>query len=290
MLGALERRGSTATFAFVTLPIYQVDAFAEVPFTGNPAAICPLEAPAEAGWMQAVAAEMNLAETAFLVERADGGFDLRWFTPAVEVPLCGHATLAAAHLLWESGRLPAEREVRFFTKSGELVCTPEGEGRIAMRFPALATDAEAAPPAVLEASGAKPVRSARVRQGGATREGWLLELADESAVRALAPDMAALGALGNLAVIATARAESAELDFVSRFFAPGAGVPEDPVTGSAHCALASWWADALGKRELAAFQASPRGGRVDLRLEGRDRVVLVGRAVTVLRGELLAEP
>lgn len=273
------------------IPLHQVDAFADAPFTGNPAAVCLLEAAADAGWMQAVAAEMNLAETAFVVPRVGGageGFDLRWFTPAVEVPLCGHATLASAHVLWETGRLAPDEAARFHTKSGELVCTPQAEGRIAMRFPALGTEPAEAPAALLDALGAKPVRSGRVAKGGPTHEAWLLELGDEAALRALAPDFGALRALGNLSVIATARAESAELDFVSRFFAPGAGIDEDPVTGAAHCALAPWWAEALGRQELAGFQASPRGGRVGVRLEGEAHVVLAGRAVTVLRGDLLA--
>jgi PhzF family phenazine biosynthesis protein len=262
----------------VPQPITQVDAFASRAFAGNPAAVCVLPEPRDAAWMQNVAREMNLSETAFLVKR-DDGFDLRWFTPAVEVDLCGHATLASAHVLWESGALDAAATARFHTRSGVLTAQKHGAW-IEMVFPATPA-VEAEPPAgFLEALGARPVFFGR------SRFDVLAELADEDQVRALAPDLARIGTLPVRGVIVTSRSSRPERDFVSRFFAPAAGVPEDPVTGSAHCCLTPYWAAKLGKRELVAHQISARGGELRLRLEG-DRVVLGGQAVTVLRGDLM---
>ncbi len=262
------------------LPFYQVDAFAERPFGGNPAAVVLLDAPAEADWMQAVGAEMNLAETAFVAPGHDGAFGLRWFTPAVEVDLCGHATLAAAHALYESGRLGPQTPARFDTASGRLTVhrTPDA---LAMDFPAT-PPAQAEPPAGLaEALGTWP------RWTGRTRFDLFAVLDDEAAVRSLQPDLAAIARLDGRGLIVTARADAgAGHDFVSRFFAPQSGVPEDPVTGSAHCALAPYWAGRLGRSELVGYQASVRGGRVGVRVDG-DRVGLSGRAITVVRGELL---
>ena len=259
--------------------IYQVDAFAERPFTGNPAGVCILERAAPEKWMQVVAAEMNVAETAFLVRRDDGAFDLRWFTPTVEVDLCGHATLASAHILWDERVLPAGERARFRTKSGPLTAWREAD-TIRMDFPSEPVTATEAPAALAEALGV-PFTFA-----GKNRMDWLVEVADEAVVKAVRPDMRALVTLKVRGVIVTAQSASSERDFVSRFFAPGAGVDEDPVTGSAHSALAPYWAGKLGKEALTGYQASARGGTVECTVAG-DRVVLGGRAVTVLRAKLL---
>jgi PhzF family phenazine biosynthesis protein len=262
----------------VGLRITQVDAFTDTPFAGNPAAVCLLSAPRDEGWMQSVAREMNLSETAFLVKR-DDGFALRWFTPAVEVALCGHATLASAHVLWEEGHLPAQSQARFHTKSGLLTGDRAGEW-IELDFPAKREDPATVPPGLAEALGVTP------KYVGKNQFDYLVEVDAEDTVRRLAPDHAGLAALPVRGVIVTSRASSPGYDFVSRFFAPGAGVPEDPVTGSAHCALGPFWQARLGKSDFTAYQASPRGGTVRVRVAG-DRVKLGGKAVTVLRGELL---
>jgi PhzF family phenazine biosynthesis protein len=263
----------------VGLRITQVDAFTDTPFAGNPAVVCLLPAPRDEGWMQKVAREMNLSETAFLVPQADG-YALRWFTPAVEVVLCGHATLASAHVLWEDGHLPAGRQARFHTKSGLLTGDRAGEW-IELDFPAKREEPAPAPAGLAEALGAAP------KYIGRNQFDYLVEVDGEATVRGLKPDHGALGALPVHGVIVTARADSPGYDFVSRFFAPGSGVAEDPVTGSAHCALGPFWQSRLGKRELVAYQASPRGGVVRVRVAG-ERVMLGGKAVTVLRGELLS--
>ena len=259
------------------LPIVQVDAFTDRPFGGNPAAICVLPAARETAWMAHVAMEMNLSETAFLVPDGDA-FHLRWFTPSIEVDLCGHATLGAAHVLWSEGHLKPGHTARFHTRSGLLTCDRRGDW-IEMNFPAK-LEQPADPPAQLaEALGAE------IKYTGRNQFDYLVEVADEATLRALAPKHHLLRELPVRGVIATARG-SGEFDFVSRFFAPGSGIDEDPVTGSAHCALAPYWASRLGKTEMTGFQASPRGGVVKVRLEG-DRVLLMGQAVIVLRGELL---
>ncbi|HPW17233.1 MAG TPA: PhzF family phenazine biosynthesis protein [Candidatus Aminicenantes bacterium] len=261
--------------------VFQVDAFAERPFEGNPAGVCLLEGPAEAAWMQKVAAEMNLAETAFPLAEGDG-FRLRWFTPTVEVNLCGHATLAAAHILWEQGVLAPDREARFETLSGRLTARRDGD-LVELDFPARPPLAE--PPAwaeaVVGALGVKPVHV------GLSAEDVIFEAADEAAVRSVAPDFAALRALPARGVIVTGRSADKRFDFVSRFFAPSVGVDEDPVTGSSHTVLVPYWAKKLGKTAFTARQVSARGGVLRLRLAG-DRVKIAGRAVTVIRGELLA--
>ncbi len=262
-------------------PITQVDAFTAEPFRGNPAAVCVLPAARDAGWMQLVAREMNLSETAFLVRRADGSYDLRWFTPAVEVDLCGHATLASAHALWESGRLRAEEQARFHTRSGLLTAARLADGWIEMDFPATVPAAGEVAAGLPAALGITPRRVLR------SRFDYVVEVESETAVRSLTPDFGALRQLAVRGVIVTARAETAPYDIISRFFAPGAGIDEDPVTGSAHCALAPYWAELLGKQDLLAYQASARGGELRLRLAG-DRVKLAGQARTVLRGELMA--
>lgn len=258
--------------------IYQVDAFTDRPFAGNPAGVCLLPEPAAEAWMQAIAAEMNLSETAFLVRQPDGAFHLRWFTPAAEVKLCGHATLASAHILWETGVLQPGETARFHTLSGLLTATRR-DGWIELDFPATpALPAE--PPANLaEALGASPCYV------GLNVFDYLVEVENEATVRNLRPDFTALDKFPVRGVIVTARSAAPEFDFVSRFFAPSVGVNEDPVTGSAHSCLAPYWADRLGKIAMVAHQVSPRGGVVRVRLAG-DRVLLGGQAVTVLVGEL----
>jgi PhzF family phenazine biosynthesis protein len=264
------------------LPLFVVDAFTPRPFAGNPAAVCLVTEERDAAWMQSVAREMNLSETAFVTPRPDGEFDLRWFTPAVEVDLCGHATLASAHVLFELGRVPRERPARFHTRSGVLVATREGDG-IALDFPARPSVRRDAPAGMIEALGAQPTWIGETRVAS---HAILAELASEEAVRRLAPDFVKLAQVEARAFIVTAPG-SGEYDFVSRFFGPRVGINEDPVTGAAHCALASYWGPKLGKRAMTGYQASPRGGVVRVRTEG-DRVILGGQAVLVSRGELLA--
>jgi PhzF family phenazine biosynthesis protein len=260
------------------LRIVQVDAFTDTPFTGNPAAVCVLPAPREAQWMQQVAREMNLSETAFLCRRPDG-FDLRWFTPAVEVALCGHATLASAHVLWEDGHLPADIPARFHTRSGLLTATRQ-DAWIRLDFPALPPEPAVAPEALVQALHVTP------RYVGNNRSFYLVEVATEEIVRTLQPDFTLLQTLPGRGVIVTSQATSAGFDFVSRYFAPGAGINEDPVTGSAHCCLGPYWSQRLNKDTFVAYQASARGGVLRVQVQG-DRIVLSGQAVTVLRGELI---
>jgi PhzF family phenazine biosynthesis protein len=228
--------------------------------------------------MQNVAREMNLSETAFLHRQGDG-FNLRWFTPSVEVELCGHATLASAHILWETGVLGRGERARFHTRSGLLLAESRGE-EIELDFPATPDEPAIAPPGLCEALGVVPTYTGR------TRFDFVLEVESERTVRSLTPDFAKLRALSVRGIIVTSASASAEYDFVSRFFAPGAGIDEDPVTGSAHCCLGPFWSKRLGKEEFVAYQASARGGRVRVRVAG-ERVYLGGRAVTVLRGELV---
>jgi predicted PhzF superfamily epimerase YddE/YHI9 len=256
----------------------QVDAFTDRPFAGNPAAVCLLPYARDSSWMQQVAQEMNLAETAFLVRRPDG-FDLRWFTPTLEVDLCGHATLASAHVLWEEGELAVSDAARFHTRSGVLTASRIGE-MIWLDFPATPSEPAQAP------ADLRSGITAGMLYVGRTQFDYLVELESASKLRTLRPDLSALSRLSARGVVVTARSDDPAYDFVSRFFAPGAGVPEDPVTGSAHCGLGPFWASRLGKNELVGFQASARGGAVRVRLEN-DRVHLGGQAVTVLRGEIL---
>lgn len=263
----------------MSLRITQVDAFTNRPFAGNPAAVCILSTAADPKWMLNVAREMNLAETAFLVRQQDG-YDLRWFTPEIEMDLCGHATLASAHVLWEEGHLTPNTQARFHTKSGLLTADRKGAW-IELDFPATPASPASPPAGLTEALGAKPVFVGR------SRFDYLVEVDSEATVRRLAPDLGALARVETRGVIVTSRADKGKYDFVSRFFAPQSGVPEDPVTGSAHCALTPYWSAKLGKKELVAYQASLRGGELRVRLDG-DRVHLAGQAVTVLRGELTA--
>ncbi len=264
--------------ALLPIPIFQVDAFTDRAFAGNPAAICLLPAPRDDRWMQAVASEMNLSETAFLL--AEGaGYRLRWFTPKVEVDLCGHATLASAHVLWSEGRVPPDEPIRFHTNSGLLMATRRGD-LIELDFPLDPPSEVAPPPGLLEALGVTP------KYVGKGRFDSLVEVESEDVVRKMAPDFARLGLVEVRGVIVTARSASPPYDFVSRFFAPWAGINEDPVTGSAHCCLGPYWRDRLGKSEFVAYQASARGGVVHVRV-AEDRTYLGGQAVTVLRGELI---
>jgi len=257
-----------------------VDAFTDQPFAGNPAAVCILPRPAPDAWMRDVAREMNLSETAFL-HRLEDGFSLRWFTPTVEVDLCGHATLASAHVLWRQAYLPPHAVARFHTRSGLLTATNTAD-RIYLDFPAKLAVAAEAPPALLSSLGI----------GGAIWVGknqfdYLVEVATEAEVRRLTPDHGRLAILPVRGVIVTSRAEAGSpFDFVSRFFAPGSGVAEDPVTGSAHCALAPYWRGKIGRDVMTGYQASARGGTIHVECRG-DRVILGGQAITVLRGQLL---
>jgi PhzF family phenazine biosynthesis protein len=260
------------------LTILQVDAFTTKPFAGNPAGVCVLSQPAEESWMQNVAREMNLSETAFLFREGDG-FRLRWFTPAVEVDLCGHATLASAHILWEMGYVRPDEKVDFHTRSGVLTAERKGDW-IEMDFPAKPEEPAPEPAGLAQALGVK------IQYLGRNQFDYLVEVASAEIVGNLKPDFTLLGTLPIRGVIVTSRSSSREFDFVSRFFAPRVGVNEDPVTGSSHCCLGPFWAGRLHKNELVAYQASPRGGVIRVRVTG-PRVVLGGQAVTVLRGELL---
>jgi len=268
----------------MALPLLQIDAFTGAAFGGNPAAVCLLDAPREAAWMQHVAAEMNLSETAFLVPSGPARFGLRWFTPATEVALCGHATLASAHALWSTGRVAAADAITFDTLSGALVAKPgESAGSITIDLPAREATESPLPEPVARALNVTPIWT------GATtkRDGidYLLECGSEGAVRAARPDFAALRAVPG-GVILTARASEPGADIASRYFAPFYGIDEDPVTGSAHCALATYWTRKLGRPTFVARQVSAREGLLHIRLEG-DRVHLTGQAVTILRGDLV---
>lgn len=262
----------------MSLRITQVDAFTDHPFGGNPAAVCILPEAPEEGWMRNVAMEMNLSETAFLVPEEDG-YRLRWFTPTVEVDLCGHATLASAHVLWETGQLAAGQQARFYTKSGLLTADQRGEW-IELDFP-IKPQAKADPPSYLvEALGIQP------KYVGKNKFDYLVEV-EESEVHSIKPNFSLLKTIPVRGVIVTAASRNPSFDFVSRFFAPGSGIDEDPVTGSAHCALTPFWAERLKKTEMMAYQASPRGGVLKVSLHG-DRVRIAGKAITVLHGDLLA--
>lgn len=259
-------------------PIIQVDAFSAQRFRGNPAAVCVLAAPREEQWLQAVAQEMNLSETAFLYPQEDG-FHLRWFTPKVEVELCGHATLASAHVLWEEGRLAAAQTARFFTRSGVLTAAKQGEW-IELNFPAEPETPVRAPMGLCEALGVTP------RYVGKNRFDYIVEVDTAEIVREMQPDFNTLAKISVRGIIVTAPSDSSEYDFISRFFAPASGINEDPVTGSAHCCLGPYWSARVNKNEMIGYQASERGGIVRVRLGG-PRVYIAGQAVTVMRGELV---
>ncbi|MEZ4697995.1 MAG: PhzF family phenazine biosynthesis protein [Rhodothermales bacterium] len=261
--------------------LVQIDSFTSTPFSGNPAGVCVVDAWPSDKWMQDVAAEMNLAETAFVLPDREGGYGLRWFTPLAEVDLCGHATLAAAHHLWESGTHPLDGPIRFATRSGTLGASREGDW-IALDFPR-ESPSPAEVPGIEEAIGRRPVWTGRNRMD------VIAVFESEEQVRALAPDLNAIAAIDARGVIATAAADkSTDADFVSRFFAPRVGVPEDPVTGSAHCCLAPFWSQRFDRIELTGYQASRRGGFVRTRING-DRVTLLGQAVTVFDARFARE-
>jgi PhzF family phenazine biosynthesis protein len=260
-----------------TLPLYQVDAFTDKAFAGNPAGVCLLDTNRPDVWMQALAAELKHSETAFLLPESDG-YRLRWFTPGAEVDLCGHATLASAHILFSTGRVEADSVIRFFTRSGVLTAHLNG-GWIELNFPATTAKAALPPDGLLEAVG---IRQARFV--GKNDYDYLVEIEDEALVRSLKPDFRALKTIPIRGVIVTAPS-SGNYDFVSRFFAPYVEVDEDPVTGSAHCTLTPYWSAKLGKDRFTAYQASARGGVVRTRLEG-DRVALGGQAVTIYEASL----
>lgn len=264
--------------------IVQVDAFTTTPFAGNPAAVCVLSEPRSDEWLQLVAREMNLPDTAFLTPRADGSFHLRWFTPAAEVALCGHATLASAHALWQSGQLQLDETARFHTLSGLLTAQRRGEW-IEMDFPASISTPIAAPAGLWSSLG---LEATNVVYCGKNQFDYLVVVDAEELVRNLHPNFTELQTLDGRGVIVTSRAASQEngYDFVSRFFCPRVGVNEDPVTGSTHCALAPYWCQTLGQTQLTGYQASARGGFIRVELAG-ERVLLQGQAVTVLRGELV---
>jgi PhzF family phenazine biosynthesis protein len=265
----------------MSVPIYHVDAFTEEPFKGNPAGVCLLRAPAEEAWMQNVASEMNLAETAFPLPEGDG-YKLRWFTPKVEVKLCGHATLATAHILWQEGILPRDAEIRFHTLSGLLTARRDGDW-IELNFPSRPVR-PGLPDWIEGLVGALGVKPSFI---GLSAEDVLVEVANEETVRSLEPDFGVIRSLPARGVIVTSRAADERFDFVSRFFAPAVGVNEDPVTGSSHCVLTPFWSQRLGKASMTAYQASARGGLLRVRLDG-DRIRIAGRAVTVIKGEIEA--
>jgi PhzF family phenazine biosynthesis protein len=260
--------------------LFHVDAFTDRPFAGNPAAVCLLPSWKDDQWLQAVAREMNLSETAFLVKNSDG-FDLRWFTPKVEVDLCGHATLAPAHVLWHQALAKPGDEIRFSTKSGILKATLQGPD-IELDFPLKPEEPAQAPPGLVEALGVSP------KYVGKNQFDLLVEVESEGVLRSMAPDFKKLATVPVRGIIVTSRSADPRFDFVSRFFAPTAGIDEDPVTGSAHCCLGDFWRKRLGKSEFVAYQASARGGVVKVRVTS-DRAFLGGRAVIVAKGELILE-
>lgn len=259
------------------IPIYQVDSFTDQPFRGNPAGVCVLAEPKGEEWMQLVAREMNLPETAFLCKH-EGGFNLRWFTPTTEVDLCGHATLASAHALWEMGHLEKGQEVRFFTRSGLLTARQDGQW-IDLNFPSEPPVETPIPDFIIKGLQVTP------KFTGKNRLDYIVEVESEDMVRNLQPDLDLLKTMDIRGVMVTSLSDKGDYDFVSRFFAPGAGIDEDPVTGSAHCCLGPYWQARLNKEELLGYQASERGGLVKVKVLG-DRVSLSGKAVTVIKGKL----
>ncbi|MEL6165477.1 MAG: PhzF family phenazine biosynthesis protein [Cyanobacteria bacterium J06628_3] len=259
--------------------IIQVDAFTNKPFSGNPAAVCVLESPQSDEWMQNVAKEMNLSETAFLVKQ-DDGYSLRWFTPATEVPLCGHATLASSHVLWSENYLSPEEPARFHTKSGLLIAKKQDDW-IELDFPVNPSEKTSTTVELSEALGV-PVKAVVKNSLG-----YLVEVESEDLVRNLEPNIVTLKKKFPEVIVTSIAESNSEFDFVSRFFCPGLGINEDPVTGAAHCCLAPYWRNKLNKDEFLAYQASSRGGVVKVKYSGGDRVYLKGQAVTVLKGELI---
>lgn len=261
----------------MAIPIYQVDAFTDKLFSGNPAAVVLLDEQADSAWMQAVAREMNLSETAF-VHPQPGGYHLQWFTPQVEVDLCGHATLATAHILWQTGMVKDAGTIRFFTRSGWLSAS-QRDNFIELDFPSAPLVPADVTEEIILAVGVRPDSTY------ISGEKWLFDYADENIVRNLKPDFTSLKQRKGRGLIVTAPSNNPGFDFVSRYFAPWVGIDEDPVTGSAHCILGPYWAQKLGKSHMIAFQASARGGIVHVRNSG-DRTYVGGKAVTVFSGKL----
>lgn len=267
------------------LPLLVIDAFDDGPFTGNPAAVVLLEAPAPESWMQSVAAEMNLSETAF-VRPVDDGFELRWFTPACEVELCGHATLASGAALWATGRLGGDEAARFRTRwAGPLRAVPCADGRVTIDLPRINVEESPLPDAMIAALGVRPVVTGFARGTGKGNQLVAVATADE--VRGATPDFEALRIFERAGFMLTAPGDDGgDADFVSRYFAPWYGVDEDPVTGSAHAALGPWWSRRLDRTTLVARQLSRRGGRVEVQVDD-DRVRLTGRTRVVVRGSIV---
>jgi PhzF family phenazine biosynthesis protein len=262
----------------MTLPLFHVDAFTDQPFAGNPAAVCLLPAWRDDRWLQAVGREMNLSETAFLVKTAEG-FDLRWFTPALEVDLCGHATLASAHVIWDQGWAEPTQQLSFSTRSGILKATRRDDD-IELDFPVKPEVGAAAPAGLLEALGVT------AQYVGRSQFDYLVKVESEAVLRSVTPDFQRLAKVPVRGIIVTSESSDPRFDFVSRFFAPASGIDEDPVTGSAHCCLGDFWRKRLGKNEFLAYQASARGGVIAVRVTN-DRAHLGGRAVIVAKGELV---
>ena len=278
-VGIISASCSATRKSEVPLRLFIVDAFADEAFSGNPAAVCLVEGVMSGQQMQAIAAEVNLSDTAF-VRETSAGRELRWFTPTVEVDLCGHATLAAAHVLWNECRVPRTLDIEFQSKSGLLTCSSDGKF-IELDFPAMPLQPVAPPTGLFEALGVESALTGR------SKFDLLVRVESEKIVRSLEPDFVRLSSISTRGIIVTSVSDRSEFDFVSRFFAPAAGINEDPVTGSAHCCLAPYWSAHLCKAQMTGYQASPRGGTVRVTVAG-DRVILGGRAVTVVRGELVA--
>ena len=261
----------------MTVVFYHVDAFTQDAFKGNPAGVCLLTKPADEKWMQNIAMEINLSETAFLWPLKDG-YSLRWFTPVSEVDLCGHATLASAHVLWESGELNRDSDARFYTKSGLLTAHRE-EDWIELNFPSEPEEKTIPPQFLLDGLGIEATYI------GKNRFDYLIEVNSEAAVRRIMPNWTLLKKIDTRGIIVTSRSTSPDYDFISRAFFPSIGINEDPVTGSAHCCLGPYWQHKLSKNELIGYQASQRGGMVKVHVHG-ERVLLAGRAITVMKGEI----
>jgi PhzF family phenazine biosynthesis protein len=264
----------------MSIPLFQVDAFTHQAFAGNPAAVCLLSSWPDSHWLQLVAREMNLSETAFLV-RSREGFDLRWFTPNVEVDLCGHATLASAHVLWHEGMVKSNAAISFSTRSG-ILSAVRNDDEIHLDFPLKPEEPAEPPLGLLEALGVS------ARYVGKNQFDYLVEVESETVLRGVKPDFRRLATVPARGVIVTSRSSDSRFDFVSRFFAPACGVDEDPVTGSAHCCLGDFWKKRLSKDKFLAYQASPRGGIVRVIVKG-NRVLLGGKAVIISKGELLGK-